>query len=293
MSGGSVGFLTTGNPGAGAGDNGGAGQGDQVQQGQQGGQPAAGGDFLSHFKDSPELSEFVGKKGWKDASSLVNSYRELEKMIGGEKIPVPKDANDKAAWDVVLKRLGRPDAADGYGISKREGADPEFAKFAEGMFHEIGLPVHMAQAIADKFAKFGADSQAAQEERYAQSVAADLEELRSLNGWGPAYEAKSAAVHAAMDAFKIDSDTVTKIERSLGTKATANLFASIGEKMGEARQVTPEGTRSSSDAFMTPALALEKIRVLKSDRDWTAKYMAGDLSAVQELAQLQKIAGYA
>ena len=44
---------------------------------------------------------------------------------------------------------------------------------------------------------------------------------------------------------------------------------------------------------MTPALALEKIRVLKSDRDWTAKYMAGDLSAVQELAQLQRIAGYA
>ena len=160
MSEGSVGFLTTGNPGAGAGDNGGAGQGDQGQQGQQGGQSTAGGDFLSHFKDSPELSEFVGKKGWKDASSLVNSYRELEKMIGGEKIPVPKDANDKAAWDVVLKRLGRPDAADGYGISKREGADPEFAKFAESMFHEIGLPVHMAQAIADKFAKFGANSQA-------------------------------------------------------------------------------------------------------------------------------------
>lgn len=293
MSNGSGGFLAAGNPGAPAGENGGAGQGDQGQQGQQGGQPTAGGDFLSHFKDSPELSEFVGKKGWKDASSLVNSYRELEKMIGGEKIPVPKDANDKAAWDVVLKRLGRPDAADGYGISKREGADPEFAKFAEGMFHEIGLPVHMAQAIADKFAEYGSKAQAAQEERFSQSVAADLEHLKSMDGWGPAYEAKSAAVHAALDAFKIPPETFSTIERALGTKATANLFATIGEKMGEAKQVTPEGSRSTADKFLTPALALEKIRVLKSDRDWTAKYMAGNLSAVQELAQLQKIAGYA
>ena len=290
MSEGSVGFLTTGNPGAGAGDNGGAGQG---AQGAAGGQQQSSGSFADFFKDSPELSEFVGKKGWKDPASAVNSYRELEKMIGGEKIPVPKDANDRAAWDVVWKRLGRPDSADEYGLGKREGADPEFAKFAEGMFHEMGLPTHIGQSLADKFAEYGAKAQAAQEERFSQSVAADLEHLKSMDGWGPAYEAKSAAVHAALDAFKIPPETFSTIERALGTKATANLFANIGEKMGEAKQVTPEGSRSSSDAFMTPALALEKIRVLKSDRDWTAKYMAGNLSAVQELTQLQKIAGYA
>lgn len=290
MSEGSVGFLTTGNPGAGAGDNGGAGQG---AQGAAGGQQQSSGSFADFFKDSPELSEFVGKKGWKDPASAVNSYRELEKMIGGEKIPVPKDANDRAAWDVVWKRLGRPDSADGYGLGKREGADPEFAKFAEGMFHEMGLPTHIGQSLADKFAEYGAKAQAAQEERFSQSVAADLEHLKSMDGWGPAYEAKSAAVHAALDAFKIPPETFSTIERALGTKATANLFADIGEKMGEAKQVTPEGSRGTADKFLTPALASERIKILKSDPDWRAKYTRGDLAAVNELSNLQKIAGYA
>ena len=107
---------------------------------------------------APQLSQEIldwGKaKGYQDgdlqnfakdpqAYKLMTSYREAEKMLGslqsGDKIVLPKDANDKAAWDAIHVKMGRPESADKYQIEIPQGGDSNFALEAGKWFHEAGL----------------------------------------------------------------------------------------------------------------------------------------------------------
>ena len=46
--------------------------------------------------------------------ALARSYVNLEKMLGQDKVPVPRDEQDTEAWDRLYKAAGRPDKADDY-----------------------------------------------------------------------------------------------------------------------------------------------------------------------------------
>jgi hypothetical protein len=206
-------------------------------------------------------------------------------MLGGEKIPVPKSADDKAAWDLVYKGLGRPDAPDAYGLDKIEGADPEFARVASSAFHEAGL----SSAQAAKLAGWWGEQQKAMAEAQAaarfQQAEVDLGDLRKE--WGPSFDARVEAGRRAALAFGVDADTLTKIEGAVGTKGLLTLMGSIGMKLTEA---PTRGMQETRPEFMTPDLANQRIATLKADADWREGWMRGDSSKREELARLQKIA---
>jgi hypothetical protein len=42
-----------------------------------------------------ELREFIQNKGWNDPAEMAQGYRNLEKLVGGEKVPPPKGDTDK------------------------------------------------------------------------------------------------------------------------------------------------------------------------------------------------------
>ena len=55
-----------------------------------------------------ELREFIQNKGWNDPGEMAQGYRNLEKLVGGEKVPLPKGDTDNEGWERVYKALGRP-----------------------------------------------------------------------------------------------------------------------------------------------------------------------------------------
>lgn len=73
---------------------------------------------------SPEYRELPSVAKFKSPDDIVKSYVNLEKLVGGEKIPVPKDDADEAAWTTVFNRLGRPESPDKYQVE---------LKLAEGL----------------------------------------------------------------------------------------------------------------------------------------------------------------
>src|SRR5262245_22827259 len=60
------------------------------------------------LRANPEFKDFKG------VGDLAKSYVERGKLVGMEKLALPKDDAAPADWDPVFKRLGRPEKAEGY-----------------------------------------------------------------------------------------------------------------------------------------------------------------------------------
>jgi hypothetical protein len=86
-----------------------------------------------------ELREFIRNKGWNDPADMAVGYRHLEKLIGGEKVPVPKGESDTEGWERVYKALGRPATPEDYKLSDMESA-------AE--YHKLGLSARQASGLS-------------------------------------------------------------------------------------------------------------------------------------------------
>ena len=69
-----------------------------------------------------ELREFARNKGWKQPAEMVQGYRNLEKLIGGEKVPLPKGEADTEGWERVYKALGRPATPEEYQLPDADSA---------------------------------------------------------------------------------------------------------------------------------------------------------------------------
>ena len=50
-------------------------------------------DLPDDLKTAPSLARYSSKE------ALARGYLNAEKMIGSEKVPIPKDPNDTEAWD--------------------------------------------------------------------------------------------------------------------------------------------------------------------------------------------------
>ena len=68
-------------------------------------------DWAKDF--SPAAQSVIQAKKWAKPEQAVESYANLEKLLGGDKIALPKDENDPA-WADVWKKLGALDKPEEY-----------------------------------------------------------------------------------------------------------------------------------------------------------------------------------
>lgn len=289
MSDGAIGSVANaGNPagdGAAGGVNGGAGvpgAGDGGNGGQGGTPPAS---WLDSITDN-DLRGYVENKGWKDPRELADGYRNLEKLLGGEKLPLPKGDDDAEGWNRVYDKLGRPQAPDAYKIPTLGDGQEQFVKDVQGKFHELGLTEKQGNALAEWYhgiQKGMVDQTLAGS---AQQAEADLASLKTE--WGGAYDENIEFGRRAAREYGLDEAKLSKMEQALGTGEMLKLMARIGRSQGEA--AFNKGDGGSNSFGMTPAQAQARIGELKADRAWTQKYVAGDADARAEFARLHQLA---
>lgn len=236
-----------------------------------------------------DTQALVAAKGWKSPVDALSSYRNLEKMLGGEKIPVPKSAEDKDAWNSLYKVIGRPEAVTGYELDKIPGIDAETAgKFAE-IAHANGLSVQAAQALARFDLERTQAARATSEEAFAASAAADVDSLRQ--SWGQNFDANKEAASRAFKHSGLTQQDVDLLDRTLGVARTMELFSSFGRTMLEARPVGFGGEGGSGvGGFTTREGAMAEISRMKSDPAISKALFNGDQTQTQKLAALQRIA---
>jgi hypothetical protein len=248
--------------------------------------PPVGGDWLSGLGVAdPEISTWASSKGWKSPADAFASHRNLEKLLGGEKVPVPK-GDDPAAWELFYKAAGRPDAPDAYGLDKLEGADPAFAKAAAEHFHALGLSATQATKLAAWYNEQATNATKGHDEAFTQQSQVEWDGLK--REWGSAFDAKSEAARRATKQFGIDQGTLDKLERGMGTKGMMELLSKVGQSLGES-PAYGMGREGGGDQFMTPADAQSQIAALMQDREFIQSVYDGNAAARAKLDRLQRL----
>lgn len=234
---------------------------------------------------------YVQNKGWSNPADVVNSYLNLEKLIGhdraGNTVVLPKADAPQADFDAFYKRLGRPDTAADYKIDiPQAGGDPEFAKAFAEVAHKSGLSQKQVESLTGfwngKAQALTQAQTAAKEAAYQQDV------LDLTREWGAAHAQNTALAQAAVRTLGFDEATITKLADSMGHKAVMQMFAKLGEKVAEPGFVTSD--KREGFGLMTPAQAQEEIKKLTLDASFRKDYIAKKPEAMERIKRLTEMA---
>lgn len=212
---------------------------------------------------------------------VLKAFKETHRLVGLDKLPMPKDLNDKDGYARVYDRLGRPKTAAEYGLKPAEGGDPAFAATMSEAFHSMGLSKQQVDGIVSKYGEQALALKAAEDAAYTRNTAAELDMFRKE--LGPQYDASMAAAQRFTVAFGIDGPMAEKIEKAIGTKAMLGLFSKIGQGLTEDRGA---GAGGGSGGFMTPEAAQSRLNDLKADEGWRGRYLANGMSERAEYDKL-------
>lgn len=252
--------------------------------------PAApAGDWTTGFSD--EVKGYVQNKGFKDTPSVIDSYRNLEKLMGvpQERLLKLPEKDDDPTWGSIYDRLGRPKEAKDYQLEiPAENGDEKFSEAAKGWFHELGLTKKQGETLTKKWNEFASGGVNAQKEAMASMVKEQDTNLRKE--WGAAYEKNMDISSSVMNKFGISNEMGAKIGAALPPDLRVQLvkaFAQVGTGLGEDNFVRGNGAPGGS---MTPAQAMDKIAALKGDNDFISRYVSGGVKEQAEMVRLLNLA---
>jgi hypothetical protein len=260
--------------------------GGSVSAGAGAGTGATSVDWTSGLNE--DFKGFVQNKGWKDPTQVVDSYRNLEKLLGAPQdqvIKLPKE-DDAAGWEAVMNRLGRPATPDAYKLPVPEGDKGEFAKWASDVFHKAGLSEKQGKAIAEAWNAQTLNMQSGAKEAYTAKVTQEQTALKKE--WGAAHDQNMAVAQRAAREFGADPKMIDAIEGAIGLAATMKFFQNLGSRMGESSFVI--GSQNGGNGPMTPAQAKSQITALKSDPGFVSKYVSGDAESRAKMQRLHEFA---
>lgn len=160
------------------------------------------------LKGHESLSKFDTEEG------LAKSYVNLERLLGGDKVPVPKDPEDKEAWDRYYAAGGRPEKPEDYKFERPQLPDgitynEDDEKFLRSFAHQNGWNQRQADAAYKTFFEREQQKVAAWQKSQADQKAAAE---RALQLTGNREETLTLAKTTIQQYF--DQDAITRIEQA-------------------------------------------------------------------------------
>lgn len=214
------------------------------------------GDWRSSFaedlRNDPTISKY--KTPEEAAKGLVNQA----KLIGKDKVVIPKEGDSDEIYESWKKANGRPDSPDGYEINMPENISigDEMKASYFGKFHEIGLNNGQIQAIMDlrseELSVIATQKQAVEDETFNQGVSALRKEL------GANYDDMLTKAHNVAKTFLGEEVVQLLTEKNIhNDPRVAKGLMNIAKAIGNDKFITPE------NVDMTPARATEEIARIK------------------------------
>lgn len=231
-----------------------------------------------------ELKPFVENKGFRNVDDVFTWGQNLEKLVGLDKLPMPKDETDTEGWNRVYDRLGRPKDPKDYQLPVPDGMDRGFADKFAAKFHARGLTTAQARGVAEDWNAAVTEMAAADNAQFATKSKGELDALtRELGKDGAATYFDQ--VNLAAQALGVTKADIKSMERSLGTRRMLDLLHKMGDGMAEDNL---DGDGQGGGA-MTPDAARAKVKELQADKSWVAKFRGGDAAARAEMDKLNRI----
>lgn len=214
----------------------------------------------SDFQNSPTLKKFEDTKdGFKEA---VRSHLELERLLGYEKVPIPKGKDDSAAWSIFSKAMGIPEKPDGYGLpdavipDTMKGLTFDKAKFSE-IVHQNRLTPEAAKGIWGAYTDMTKQAYAKAQKDHQDLITNNINQLKGE--WGDAYQSKIELGQMVINKFSEDKDTNDYITAVLSKDpAGIRFLAKIGDQFAENKigdfkyqrhSLTPEEAQNEWDSI--------------------------------------------
>lgn len=288
QTGGQSGAGGAGASGGNSGAAGGAGAGN-------GGGQATGDSWINGL--TPEDKGYVELKGFKDPASVVNSYRNLEKLHGVPKerlLKLPEKMDDDAAMAEVFNRLGRPEKPEGYELKEFEAQNKDLAAWVRSQFHGLGLTKAQGEKFAKAWLAKTAESLTAEHTaaETAAKEAAQQQQAKLKETWGAAFDQNSKVVADFKKAIGMDPETAAAFDQALGADVSAKFLHAIvekfGIKLGEDTYRGDEGGGGNSFGILSPDAARARLEELKSDQTWIQQWYKGDQAKRAEFDRLTR-----
>lgn len=215
------------------------------------------------FANSPTIKLFPDTK--EGLNNAVKSHLELQKLMGHDKVPIPKGKDDLVARAIFNKALGIPDKPEGYALPDVEipetmkGLTFDKAKFAQ-VVHAHELTPAAASGLWNAYTGM-------QKQAYNDALKAREEHMTGvINGlrqeWGDAYKSKVELGQMVINKFSADKETNDYITAVLTQDPYGIKFlAKIGEQFAENKIGDFKYQRHS----LTPEEAQRELDVIKSD----------------------------
>ena len=191
--------------------------------------------------------EFVENKGWKDGSSAVQSYIDLEKSQGG-KVKIPTEQSTAEEKSSFYRSIGVPEGPDGYEIKDVPGnivRDEAAELVLKGVAFEGGCPKATFEAIVKAFYQKQSDD-----------LVASRTESESLlkDEWSKPgqYDANIEIAQRAINELFSEETKALLDATGLGNNSTlVKDFHNIGVKMlnDTIIQGTPSGGNEKSEEY--------------------------------------------
>ena len=230
---------------------------------------------------APEHIGLLEKKGWNNPAGInevLKGYADIERAYrAGDKVVLPKDAEDKAAYEQIYNRLGRPESADKYTFPQGvdEGAAKEFAPKA----HELGFNQQQLDAIV----QFDTQRAAKMQEQFQQAAKADSDAAvqKLETEWGGKTAEQVEHNRRAMRAHGMSVQDFEKAAAAMGAGGTEKLMRmlnSAGKSMRE-DQAANMADETALGFGMTTNRARHELESKKNDKEFMRRYYSGDKAA--------------
>lgn len=213
-----------------------------------------GAPLLQKFEDTPE-----GLK------QMVTSHLNLEKLIGQDKVPIPKDANDKEGWERWSKAMGVPSEPTGYDFPNIKY--PDSMKGSEIKKEEFAAVVHQLRLTPSQATGLWQIYNDGHIKGYQQQLGAMQDKLQKMvtnlkTEWGAAYETNVDLGQAVINQFSDDqemNDFVTS--QMLADPRGIKFLKKLGDQFAE-NSVSDFNVKRFS---VTPAEAKAELDKMRSD----------------------------
>lgn len=246
------------------------------------------------YADLPEAHhEVVKTKGWKGNADVLESYVNLEKLFGadraGNTVQIPKPDATPEELGAFYKKLGVPEAPEGYGF-KADGplGDEDLAETAL-VLHKAGVPVHLAKGIVDNVKELLVEKQSKLDQEFAVRRSAEERELQVE--YGTSFADKVELGKRAAREAGLTDEQLNMAERVFGPKALAKLLIPRGEVSKEIS--APPAATQGNQFTPGPQQAKAKIQELFNDSSFMARYTSPNpatrMPAIEEMERWMKI----
>jgi hypothetical protein len=234
--------------------------------------------LLQKFDDSPDG---LGK--------AFESHIGLEKMLGHEKVPIPKGPEDVEGWNRFSKAMGVPDKAEQYGLADVDM--PETMKgmtFDKGRFSELAhsfkLTPGQTKGLWEAYTKASMEAYNGALTKHQQDMTQVVNQLRGE--WGDAYDTNVDLGQMVINKFASDKDMQDWLTASLtkdpkGVKFLAQIgkqFAEnkIGDFQYKSFSLSPDQAQSEIDKIVQdPKHPYNNDKASPIERDRAIDYVNG------------------